>query len=325
MDLQQEQPDRKRLISIIIPSYNESSNIAECLGAVIEVMERSEEEFEIIPVNDGSKDSTIDILLSYSKCDARVMPVDLKRNYGQTTAYQAGIDAAGGTHIIFFSGDLEIPAVEILKVVERLDKGYHFVNTARENRWGGSHALKSKVANKILNLLTDTNLTDRGSGLKGMSGEIARSLTLYGEWHRFLPDLASIHTSRIDEFAVPFEERKAGVSSYRGKIKSLTVFLDLATVTFTVHAKRKPFNMLPGRLFGFTGLLIGSVGICISIWLTCMKLFLAQPLGDRPLFLVGIMLSLLGLNMAMVGILGELIMQISTKLDRIQANHYLKN
>ena len=109
------------------------------------------------------------------------------------------------------------PADQIPKVVEQLDAGNDFVNTLRTDRWGGSHALKSKLANGLLNCISGLSLSDRGSGLKGMSAQLAKSLRLYGEWHRFLPDLASIYTSRIVEFEVPFEERKAGISSYTGQ------------------------------------------------------------------------------------------------------------
>ncbi|MEO0509724.1 MAG: glycosyltransferase family 2 protein [Verrucomicrobiota bacterium] len=307
-------PDQ-RLVSVIIPCLNEEDNISDSLEEIVGVLESKGEAFELLPVNDGSKDGTLERIKTKARDDDRVVPIDLIRNYGQTRAYQAGIDAARGTHVILFSGDLEIPAEEILKVIEELDSGYDFVNTSRKDRWGASHALKSRLANGLLNRLNDLKICDRGSGLKGMKREIAKSFRLYGEWHRFLPDLASIHTSRITEFEVPFAERKAGVSSYKGKLKSLSVFLDLASVAFTVHSHRKPYLMLPGRLLGFTGLLIGAIGIATTAYLVYLKLFMGEALADRPLFLVAVLLSVLGLNMVMIGILGELIMQISAKLD----------
>jgi hypothetical protein len=148
-----------------------------------------------------------------------------------------------------------------------------------------------------------------------MSAQLAKSLRLYGEWHRFLPDLASIHTARIVEFEVPFKERKAGISSYTGRLKSMSVFFDLATVAFTIHSQRKPYQFLPGRLFGFAGIVIGGIGLTISTWLVAQKILFGASLSDRPLFLISILTSIVGLMMVMFGMLGELLMQIYIRLD----------
>jgi glycosyltransferase involved in cell wall biosynthesis len=310
-----------RLVSVVIPCFNEEANIGECIDAVLVALRSGNDPFEIIAVNDGSRDATLDVLRSLENKNPEVVVLDMMRNFGQTAAYQAGLNAARGSHIVFFSGDLEIPADQILKVVEQLDTGYDFVNTSRTDRWGGSYALKSRVANSILNRISGLKLSDRGSGLKGLSRQLADSLRLYGEWHRFLPDLASIHTSRITEFDVPFQERKGGVSSYKGKIKSLAVFLDLGTVAFTVHSRRKPYYFLPGRLFGFTGIMIGLIGFVISGWLITQKMFFGATLSDRPLFLISIMTTIVGLMMVMFGMLGELIMQIYVRQDLEQGQY----
>lgn len=307
--------DQSRLISIIIPCYNEEANIADCITAVTAVMDQGQDNYEIIAVNDGSNDDTLQVLNELESVQPKLIVLDMMRNFGQTAAYQAGLDAACGSHVLFFSGDLEIPADQIPKVVEQIDLGHDFVNTLRTDRWGGSHALKSKLANELLNRISGLKLSDRGSGLKGMSAQLAKSLRLYGEWHRFLPDLASIHTSRIVELEVPFEERKAGVSSYKGKFKSAAVFFDLGTVAFTIHSQRKPYQFLPGRLFGFAGIVIAAVGLTISAWLVAEKIFLGASLSNRPLFLISIMTTIVGLMMIMFGMLGELIMQIYVRLN----------
>jgi glycosyltransferase involved in cell wall biosynthesis len=310
-----------RSISVVIPCFNEEANISQCIDAVLVALRSGNDLFEIIAVNDGSRDATLDALRSLERKNPEVVVLDMMRNFGQTAAYQAGLTAAQGSHIVLFSGDLEIPADQILKVVEQIDAGYDFVNTSRTDRWGGSHALKSRLANSILNRISGLKLSDRGSGLKGLSRQLADSLRLYGEWHRFLPDLASIYTSRIAEFDVPFQERKGGVSSYQGKIKSLAVFLDLATVAFTVHSRRKPYYFLPGRLFGFTGLTIGLIGFVISGWLVIQKVFFGATLSDRPLFLISIMTTIVGLMMVMFGMLGELILQIYVRQDVERGQH----
>jgi glycosyltransferase involved in cell wall biosynthesis len=305
-----------RLISLIIPCYNEEKNIQETIESVTSALRDVDEAYEIIAINDASKDDTLTILHRLQTTHPNLQVLDLMRNSGQSAAYQVGLDQAIGTHVLFYSGDLEIPANNLIQVIEQLDQGKDFVNTSRKDRWGGSHAFKSKIANRILNKISGLTITDRGSGLKGMSREVAKSMQLYGEWHRFLPDLATLYTERIVEFEVPFEERKAGTSSYRGKMKSITVFLDLATVTFTLLSQRKPYHLLPGRFFGFTGLILGAIGSCISLWLIIQKFAFAAPLSDRPLFMVSILMTILGFIMVMVGVLGELIIQISTAVNR---------
>lgn len=306
-----------RFVSVVIPCFNEEANAAEAVESVCEVLRAQGEAFEILAINDGSRDRTLEVLRAEARRKTEVVVLNLMRNLGQTAAYQAGLDSARGTHVVLFSSDLEISASEIPRVLEQLDRGHDLVNTVRVGRWHGAHAWMSRFANWILNRISGLKLRDRGSGLKGMSRELAAHLHLYGEWHRFLPDLASIHTSRITEFEVVFQKRKAGVSSYRGRMKGISVFLDLATVAFTIHAQRKPFRLLPGRLFSFTGLIITTVGFATSLWLVVLKLFFGESLSDRPLFMVSLLLAIIGFVMVMVGLLGELLMQISVKLDRL--------
>ena len=308
-------PAGTRLVSVIIPCYNEAANIRDTIEAVEETLEELGERHEILVVDDGSGDDSISVVREIARSDEKIRPVEMMRNFGQAIAYQTGLDLAEGGYVLFFSGDLEIPAEEIGRVIHALDDGQDFVNTSRKDRWGGSHALKSRLANSILNRITGTTFVDRGSGLKGMRREIARSFRLYGEWHRFIPDLASVYTERLSELEVPFHERKAGISSYRGRLKSISVFLDLPTVAFTVLCHRKPYLLLPGRLFGFTGIVIGLIGFAITAWLVVLKLFFGEALSERPLFLVSILTTILGLIMVMIGSLGELVLQIANRLE----------
>lgn len=302
-------------VSLIIPCYNESGIIGETVSAVVEVLRKAGSRFEVLAIDDGSTDDTPAKLEQLAREYDELTAVCLMRNFGQTTAYQTGLDQATGRKIVLFSGDLEIPAEQIIEVIDKLDT-YDFVNTARSARWSGLHAIKSNAANAILNRISGLSIEDRGSGLKGMSSKIAKSLHLYGEWHRFIPDLASLYTNRIVEFEVPFEDRKAGESSYKGSFKSVSVILDLATVGFTLLAQRKPYSLLPGRFFGFTGMVIGTTGSAVSLWLVIQKLFYGATLSDRPLFLVSLLLAVLGLIMVMIGTLGELVMQITTRMER---------
>ncbi len=301
------------LVSVVVPCYNEAGTICETVEALHTALKGARKRHEIIVVDDGSRDDSLEKLHGLDSELECLKIIELLRNFGQSAAYQAGLNVAAGEYILLFSGDLETPVDELLGVIEALDDGYDFVNTSRKDRWGGSHALKSKLANRLLNLITGTRFSDRGSGLKGMRREIAESLNLYGEWHRFIPDLASIYTERMTEIEVSFEERKAGISSYKGRLKSITVFLDLATVAFTVHCNRKPFLLQPGRMFGFTGLLLGAAGTIITAWLIFQKVFFAQSLSNRPLFIIGLFLAVSGIVMVLFGLLGELSLSLLHK------------
>ena len=302
-------------LSIIIPCYNEEESIAEAVEKITNVVKCRTASFEILLINDGSRDGTAEVAQTIAEANDRVREVSHMRNFGQTQAYQSGFNRANGAYVILYSADLETPPDMILKVVDELDKGADFVNTWRKDRWAPMHALKSSLANVVLNRISKVAIRDRGSGLKGMRWEIAKSFSLYGEWHRFLPDYATMYTDRIVEIEVPFVDRKAGVSSYKGRVKTVSVILDLATVAFFLSSQKKPFLMLPGRLFGFTGTLLTIVGAFTTGWLVASKLFFGESLSERPLFLIAILLSVLGVTMIMVGVLGELVLALLKRVD----------
>jgi glycosyltransferase involved in cell wall biosynthesis len=302
-------------ISIIVPCYNEEGNIATTVNELLRVAGSTRHPFEIITVNDGSRDNTSRKLHELAEAHPSVIAVDLMRNFGQTQAYQVGMDLAEGDYLVLFSADLETAAEKILDVVEKLDEGYDLVNAARIRGQESARDWKSRVANRALNGISGLTIKDRGTGLKGMRRSLYKNLRLYGEWHRFVPDYASIYTDRIVEIDVPFNERVAGASSYSGRIRSLAVFLDLATVAFTLFCHRKPYLMLPGRLFGFSGLVFTGVGMLVSLYLIVGRIVWGIPLADRPLFFMGIMLAVLGVTMAMIGTLGELVMQLQQRIE----------
>lgn len=302
-------------ISVIVPCYNEEINIANTVNELLRILALSNNQFEIIVVNDGSRDKTSRVINELAEAHPNVIAVDLMRNFGQTQAYQVGVDLAEGDLLVLFSADLETPAEKILDVIEKLDEGYDLVNAARMRGQESARDWKSRIANKILNSISGLDIKDRGTGLKGIRRSLSRNLRLYGEWHRFVPDYASIYTDRIVEIEVPYNKRDFGTSSYKGRIRSLVVFLDLATVAFTLFCNRKPYLMLPGRLFGFSGLVFASIGMLVSVSLIVGRIVWGIPLADRPLFFVGIMLTCLGVTMAMFGTLGELVMQLQQRIE----------
>lgn len=301
-------PNRK-LVSIVIPCYNEEKNIDRTFDEILKVVKSLDYDFEIIAVNDGSKDGTWNVIKQYSEKYENIKGVDLLGNFGQSCAYMAGFDASKGDFIVTVSADLEIPIENIEKVISHLDKdGYDFVNTNRVGRWGASHAAKSGMANKIITKISKVKMSDRGSGVKGFNRPLIDNLRLYGEMHRFIPDYVSVYGAKMIEFDVDFKDRDFGISAYKGSKKTFKVLLDLVTLSFMLYFAKKPFTLMPGRLFGFTGAVISGIGGLIAFYLLIVKL-LGNPIGDRPLLTLAVLMITVGIQSMMMGMIGELLMR----------------
>lgn len=299
----------KKLISIVIPCYNEEENIDRTFDGLLELSKDHKYNFEFIAVNDGSKDNTWDVIKKYSKKHKEVRGVDHMTNYGQTAAYMAGFKAAKGDYVITVSADLEIPLSNIDKVIEYLDEGYDFVNTNRVGRWGKERAVKSNMANKLIARISKVHVQDRGSGMKGFTKQLVDHLDMYGEMHRFIPDYVQVYGAKMIEFDVDFKDRDFGKSAYTGSKRTIKVILDLITLAFMLYFAKKPFYAMPGRLFSFTGAIIAGLGGLGTFYLLVLKI-MGQDIGGRPLFMVSILMLVLGLQSIMMGMLGELLVRI---------------
>lgn len=297
-------------VSIVIPCYNEEKNINRTLDGLLEEEKNCKYKFEIIAVNDGSKDETWGVIKEYSEKYSNIIGINQMGNFGQSQAYQAGFDVASGDYVLICSADLETPLKYIKEVTDKLDEGYDFVNTNRKGRWGGERAAKSGMANKIIQKISGVQIVDRGSGMKGMISPIAKGLKFYGEMHRFIPDYVSVYGAKIIEIDTEFKDRDFGKSAYSGHKRTIKVLLDLVTLYFMLYFARKPFKAMPGRLFGFGGAVIAAIGAIISIILIFDKIVLGANLADRPLFTLSIFMFVLGVVTAMLGMLGELMMRI---------------
>ncbi len=300
---------KKKLVSVVIPCYNEEKNIDRTLDGLVALAKESSYDFEIIAVNDGSKDNTWEVIDSYAKKNKLIKGVNLMTNYGMSQAYMAGFKVSKGDYVITVSADLEIPLENIDKVIKYLDEGYDFVNTNRHGRWGKDRAVKSGLANKIIAKISKVHMLDRGSGMKGFKRVLIDNLRLYGEMHRFIPDYVSLYGAKMIEFRVDFKDRDFGVSAYSKQSRVVRVLLDLITLAFMLYFAKKPFYAMPGRLFGATGALIAGFGALGTGYLLVLKL-MGYSIGDRPLFMVSILMLVLGLQSIMIGVLGELMMRI---------------
>jgi glycosyltransferase involved in cell wall biosynthesis len=299
------------LSSIVIPCFNEEGNIPILVADLLGRIEQADVRAEIILVDDGSTDGTWNSIVTAAREHSRVRGISQMRNYGQSLAYQAGIERSRGDYVILYSGDNEIDSKYLLDVLAKLDEGWDFVNTRRVGRWhGDNRAQSSKLGNKVINFVSGLDIQDRGSGLKGMKAEIAKSIRFCGEMHRFIPDYASLHTQRILEIETDFRDRSYGKSAYAGKLRSLSVFLDIITLAYLLHSAKRPFLLSPGRVFGFSGMIIGAVASMSTLWLVMEKILLGSALADRPLFLISALSMILGVIMVMLGVTGEMLLRV---------------
>jgi glycosyltransferase involved in cell wall biosynthesis len=310
--------NRKKLVSIVIPCYNEEKNIERFEKELIEICEKDKSyEFEYIAVDDGStKDRTWEKLQKLSEKHKNFISLKHSRNYGMSGAYQTGFDVSAGDFVITYSSDLEIPAKFIKDVLEELEDGSDMVNTLRGGRWRESlkgsllRRIPSNLAQGLIEKISGLKIKDNGSGLKGFNRFIIDNLRLYGEMHRFLPAYSSLYTKNIKEIPVEYEERKYGVSNYGSIFRTISVFLDLFTLKFMLTFATKPFTFMPGRVFGTAGFLTFTAGFFILFYVVVyLKLALNQNINDRPLFFGGLILFVAGIQLMMTGFLGELMMR----------------
>jgi len=310
--------EKKKLVSIVIPCYNEEKNIERFEKELIEVCEKFKEyNFEYIAVDDGStKDKTWEKLQKLSSKYDNFISLRHSRNYGMSGAYQSGFDVTAGEYVLTYSSDLEIPASFIKNVLDEMDKGADMVNTLRGGRWKESlkgsllRRIPSNIAQSFIEKISGLKIKDNGSGLKGFKRFIIDNMRLYGEMHRFLPAYSSLYTKNIIEIPVEYEERKYGQSNYGSILRTISVFLDLFTLKFMLTFSTKPFTFMPGRVFGTAGFLTFSAGFVILCYVIFyLKLILNQNINDRPLFFGGLILFVTGIQLMMTGFIGELLMR----------------
>lgn len=289
-------------ISVVIPLYNEEENIPHLRQQLTAALEQCGYTFEIVIVDDGSKDQSFARLRQWAEEDERLTVVRFRRNFGQTAAFSAGFDHAQGEVVITMDADLQNDPLDIPKLMAKMDEGYDIVSGWRKNRQDRffDRRLPSILANRLISNVTDVRLQDYGCSLKAYRREVLRHVHLYGELHRFIPALVSQVGGTITEVPVNHRARQFGRSKY-GIGRTVRVMLDLITVWFLGAYATRPIHV-----FGTLGLLSAGGGVLAGLYLTYVKLFLGENIGGRPLLLLAVLLVVIGVQLVTMGLLAEI-------------------
>jgi len=293
-------------ISVVIPIYNERDNVELQHRALTDALAPTNRAYELIFVNDGSRDGTTEKLEALAARDAHVKIVDFRRNYGQTAAMQAGIRHATLDYVVTIDGDLQNDPTDIPMMVAKLEEGYDLVHGWRKQRQDAfvNRKLPSKIANWLISRVTGFPVHDLGCTLKVIRREIAQELELYGEMHRFIPILAHWQGARCVEVETKHHARRFGTTKY-GIWRTVRVILDLMTVKFLIR-----YAVSPMKLFGGIGLIASAAGMFSGTATVAMKLFGGIDMTGNPLLLASVLGLVVGTQFFVLGLLGEVCSRI---------------
>jgi glycosyltransferase involved in cell wall biosynthesis len=292
-------------LSVVIPLYNEEESIRLLHTALSEALASYGQPYEIIIVDDGSKDGSFALLRALAMEDEHLKVIRLRRNFGQTAAFAAGFDYARGDVIVTMDADLQNDPQDIPLLMAKIEEGYDIVSGWRKNRqdrfW--DRKLPSMIANRLISNITDVRLHDYGCSLKAYRRDVLQHVRLYGELHRFTPALASRVGGAVAEVPVHHHARKFGRSNY-GIGRTVRVALDLITVWFLSGYATRPIHV-----FGTIGLLAAGGGLLAGLYLSFIKLFMGHNIGNRPMLLLAVLLVVIGVQLVTMGLLGEMIIR----------------
>ncbi len=290
-------------VSVVLPVYNEAKNLQHFIPELSQTLRDLGRSYEIIAVDDGSTDESLDVLRSLKLEEPHLRIISFRRNFGQTAAFAAGFDLARGLYVITMDADGQNDPADIPRLLKVMEEGeYDIVSGWRQQRKEPllSRRLPSMIANRIIGRSTGVRLHDYGCSLKVYHRDVAKQVKLYGELHRFIPALASGIGVRVAEVPVNDRPRRYGRSKYNLS-KTIRVVLDLLTVSFLLSYLGRPM-----QLFGLAGLISGGIGFLLGLYLTGLKLIGGVEIGNRPLLSLAVLLLILGVQFLVMGLLGEL-------------------
>ena len=304
----EQESEQKVYLSAVIPEKDEAESLPKLYEKINETLTKAGiASFEIIFINDGSRDNSQKIIEALHKKDNRVKGIELRKNFGQTAALAAGLEYAKGELIVTMDADLQNDPADIPRMIEKLNEGYDVVSGWRKDRKDKliTRRIPSMIANRLVAKVTGVHLNDYGCALKIYRQEALKDFELYGDMHRFLPIFASMNNGvKITELVVNHHARRFGKSKY-GLSRTIKVILDLITIQFFQR-----FLKYPMRIFGSVGILFLGVGILVGFYLSYVKIMLGESIGSRPLLLFAVLLVLAGIQLIGLGILAEILARI---------------
>jgi glycosyltransferase involved in cell wall biosynthesis len=302
-------------LSIVLPVCNEAGSLSSLIPELTAALRQLRRSYEIIAVDDGSSDDSVAVLRRLQEDEPCLRIIQFRRNFGQTAAFTAGFDYARGEIIVTMDADGQQDPADIPRLLEVMEEGdYDLVSGWRQDRKEPylTRKLPSKIANWLIANASDVHLHDRGCSLKALRRDLVKQMHLYGELHRFIPEVASLIGVHVAEVPVSDRPRKAGKSKYGALSRTPRVILDLLTVSFLLSYSNRPM-----QLFGTVGLASSGIGGLILIYLAGAKVingllygeegFRAFRIGTNPWTMLAVLLTVLGIQFLMMGLLGEIL------------------
>ncbi|MGD8966600.1 MAG: glycosyltransferase family 2 protein [Anaerolineae bacterium] len=301
-------------LSVVLPVYNEAGSLPRLIPELTGVLQQLGCPYEIVAVDDGSSDDSVEVLCRLQENEPSLRIVEFRRNFGQTAAFDAGFDYARGEMIVTMDADGQNDPADIPRLLAVMEEGnYDLVNGWRKDRKEPflTRRFPSMVANWLIANASDIHLHDRGCSLKVLRRDLVKQMNLYGELHRFIPEIASLIGVRVAEVPVNDRPREAGESKYGALARTPRVLLDLLTVSFLISYSKRPM-----QLFGTFGLLSSGIGGFIGLYLVGTKVirgllygeeaFRSFRIGTSPWTMLSVLLIVLGVQFLMMGLLGEI-------------------
>jgi len=290
------------MYSIVIPVYNEEENVAPLYSSLKRVLDKLADKYEIIFVDDGGKDKTFEKLSGIATNDAHVKVIKFRRNFGQSAAIAAGFEHATGEIVVSMDGDLQNTPEDIPRLLDKLGEGYDVVCGWRRKRRDPliTKKVPSRVFNWLASKISGVKIHDFGCTLRVYKREVVKSLSIYGEMHRYIPAQAAWNGYIVGEVEVSHEPRKLGSTKY-GAGRIVAGALDLLTSYFLAKYFARPMH-----LFGTLGVLSTTTGVVVGAYLAALRLVYGVSLSDKPLLLLAVLLVIIGVQFMVLGLLGEM-------------------
>lgn len=301
-----------KVISVIVPLYNEEESVVELSIALKKVLENIKANYEVIFIDDGSTDGSFLKIKEINHLNNRFKCIKFKRNYGKSAALSEGFKMSHGDYVITMDADLQDDPEEIPSLLMKINEGYDLVSGWKKKRrdpFIKKHT--SKLFNFVTSRLVGLKLHDYNCGLKAYRKDVVKNIKVYGEMHRYIPAIAYLSGYKVTEIPVTHHPRKFGRTKF-GSSRFINGLLDLITVIFTTRFIKRPLH-----LFGTIGLISFIAGIGIIAYLTVLKFFDSIPISNRPLFLVGILMAIVGAQFISLGLIAEMITKNSPDNDNI--------